>query len=103
MHHREDLSASRIASLRRNLKVDHGRGIVPVVVLQQSVLALAFHGSRLLWGRTPSGVEARKRGFAMTLRLGLPLLVVAVLGLWTPGPLATALDSIRAVLGANGG
>ena len=72
-------------------------------LLALSFVALAFHGSRLMWGRTPAGVVIVRSGIRMTLRLALPLLVVAVLGLWTPGPLATALDSIRAVLGANGG
>jgi hydrogenase-4 component F len=38
-------------------------------------------------------------GRGTVARLAAPLFVVAVLGLWTPGPLATALDAVRAVLG----
>jgi hydrogenase-4 component F len=73
------------------------------VLLALAFVAMAFHGSRLLWGRTAAGVDPVRGGLAMALRLGLPLAVVAILGLWTPGPLADVLNSIRAVLGANGG
>jgi hypothetical protein len=38
----------------------------------------------------------------MALRFAGPLAAVAILGLWTPGPLATILDSVRAILGAAG-
>jgi hypothetical protein len=38
----------------------------------------------------------------MLARLAAPLVAVAVLGLWTPGPVSAALDSIRAILGATG-
>jgi hypothetical protein len=38
----------------------------------------------------------------MVLRLALPLATVAVLGLWTPAPLAAAFDSIKAVMGVIG-
>jgi hydrogenase-4 component F len=86
--------------------VSRGYGLAAMlaaVLLALAFVAMAFHGSRLLWGRTPAGVEAVRGGVRMTVRLGLPLFAVAALGLWTPGPLATALDSVRAVLGANGG
>ena len=72
-------------------------------LLALSFVAMAFHGSRLMWGRTPPGVEAIRGGLGMGIRLALPLCVVAVLGLWTPGPLASALDSIATVLGVKGG
>ena len=65
-------------------------------------VALAVHGSRIVWGHAGPVEAARGIDGAMALRLAAPLLVVAALGLWTPGPLAAALDSIRAILGATG-
>ena len=73
------------------------------LLLSLSFVALAVHGSRLVWGRVPLDVAAVRGGFGMAARFGLPLIAVCVLGLWTPGPLATALDSIRAILGAANG
>jgi hypothetical protein len=40
--------------------------------------------------------------WSMALRLALPLAAVAVLGLWTPGPLVSALESVRAVMAVIG-
>jgi hydrogenase-4 component F len=73
-------------------------------LLVLAFIALAFHGTRLLWGR-PSALEAAVSapGRAMVLRFAAPLLLVVVLGLWTPGPLAAALDAVRSVLGGSGG
>jgi hydrogenase-4 component F len=93
----------------------HGYGLaaaITALLLASCFVALAVHGSRILWGHA-GPVEAARvkaarveaaRGIlsGMALRLAGPLLVVAALGLWTPGPLATALDSIRAILGATG-
>ena len=73
------------------------------VLLALSFAALAFHGSRVLWGRTPSGVSVVRARRGMALWLGVPLLAVAVLGLWTPGPLADTLSYVRAVLAVRGG
>jgi hydrogenase-4 component F len=66
-------------------------------------VALAVHGSRIVWGHAGPVDIVRGIDAGMVLRLATPLIVVAVLGLWTPGPLNTALDSIRAILGATGG
>jgi hydrogenase-4 component F len=71
-------------------------------LLAVAFVALAFHGTRLLWGRAGPGVAAGATGLATGLRLAVPLLAVAVLGLWTPGPLAAALEAVRAVFGASG-
>jgi hydrogenase-4 component F len=76
---------------------------VAAVLLALSFVALAVHGSRLLWGRTAPGVSIARVGRGTALRLGAPLLAVALLGLWTPGPLADALNSIREVLTVHGG
>jgi hydrogenase-4 component F len=73
------------------------------LLLALCFVALAVHGSRIVWGHSgPAGAAPLFDG-GMALRLTAPLLAVAVLGLWTPGPLATALESIRAILGATGG
>lgn len=72
-------------------------------LLALAFIALAFHGTRLLWGRPASSDVAVRAGRWMTLRLVAPLLVVAFLGVWTPGPLTAALDAVRSVLGGSGG
>jgi hydrogenase-4 component F len=83
----------------------HGYGLaaaVAAVLLATCFVALAVHGSRIVWGHSAPVEAARGIGSGMALRLAGPLLAVAALGLWTPGPLATALDSIRTILGATG-
>jgi hydrogenase-4 component F len=72
------------------------------VLLALGAVALAFHGTRLLWGGSASG-NPERLGTLTALRLGLPLFAVSVLGLWTPGPLSAVIDAVRAVLEAAGG
>ena len=75
---------------------------IAALLLALSFVALAVHVSRLAWGH-PGPVEiVRRIDAGMALRFGVPLAAVAILGLWTPGPLATVLDSVRAILGAAG-
>ena len=76
---------------------------VAAVLLALSFAALAFHGSRLLWGRTAPDVAVVRAGRGLALRLAAPLLAVALLGLWTPGPLAETLNYVRVVLAVHGG
>jgi len=87
----------------------HGYGFaaaIAALLLASCFVTLAVHGSRILWGH-PGPLESLEAargigiGSGTALRLAGPLLAVAALGLWTPGPLATALDSIRAILGAT--
>ena len=73
------------------------------VLLGLAFAALAFHGSRLLFGQARSSTPVVGRARWLGLRLAGPLLVVAVLGLWTPAPLAAALEAIGAVLGVGHG
>jgi hydrogenase-4 component F len=83
--------------------VQRGYGIaaaLAALLLALSFVALAVHGSRIVWGRVPSGLEVVRGGFGMAARFALPLAAVCLLGLWTPGPLATVLDSVRAILGS---
>jgi hydrogenase-4 component F len=72
------------------------------VLLALCFVAMAVHASRTVWGHSGPVEAATSFDGGLALRLAIPLLVVAGLGLWTPGPLATALDSIRTILGATG-
>jgi hydrogenase-4 component F len=72
------------------------------LLLAISFVALAVHGSRIVWGHSGPVDAARFIDSGMALRLAGPLLLVAVLGLWTPGQLLAILDSVRTILGATG-
>jgi hydrogenase-4 component F len=72
------------------------------LLLALCFVALAVHGSRIMWGHSGPIEADASLDLGMILRFAAPLVAVAVLGLWTPGPLLTALDSIRAILGATG-
>jgi hydrogenase-4 component F len=65
-------------------------------------VALAVHGSRIVWGHSGPVEGSGRIDAGLALRLAIPLVAVVILGLWTPGPVGTALDSIRAILGAHG-
>ncbi|HEX7491948.1 MAG TPA: proton-conducting transporter membrane subunit [Candidatus Limnocylindrales bacterium] len=83
------------------------RGYGPAAALAAILLALCFvamavHGSRTVWGHSGPVAAVRSFDLSLALRLAIPLLTVTLLGLWTPGPLTTALESIRAILGATG-
>lgn len=75
---------------------------VGATLLALACAALGFHGSRLITTGATHEAPRRQVGWATAARLGLPLAAVALLGLWTPGPLASVLDAVRAVLGAVG-
>ncbi len=73
------------------------------LLLGLAFAALAFHGARLIFGRPQSTTPHGGRGRWLAVRLAGPLAVVALLGLWTPDPIAAALDAVRAVLGVTHG
>ena len=75
---------------------------IAALLLALCFVALAVHGSRIVWGHSGPLSQSRHIDVGMALRLAAPLAVVVVLGLWTPGPVSAALDSIRAILGATG-
>jgi len=75
---------------------------IAAVLLALCFVAMAVHGSRIVWGHSGPVDAAREIDWSMVLRLALPLATVAVLGLWTPAPLAAAFDSIKAVMGVIG-
>ncbi len=77
-----------------------------------------FHVVRVAWGRPsrrPRDVASAAAGAgvptpgrpmsaaAWPLLIGLPLAVVAILGLWLPGPLTSAVSRVVSVLGGTGG
>lgn len=79
------------------------------VILALAVAGLLFHVVRIAVG--PPGAsgssgapgERAGRSVAHALLLAVPLTVVVVAGLWTPSPLAAALDQVVLVLGGGGG
>jgi len=75
---------------------------IAALLLALCFVALAVHTSRIVWGHSGPVDEATSIDGGMLARLAAPLVAVAVLGLWTPGPVSAALDSIRAILGATG-
>ncbi len=85
--------------------VTRGYGLaaaLAALLLALCFVALAVHGSRIVWGHSGPVDAAREIDWVMAMRLALPLLAVAVLGLWTPGPLASAFESVRAVMAVVG-
>ena len=85
--------------------VTRGYGLAAALaafLLALCFVALGVHGSRIVWGHSGPVDAAREIDWSMALRLALPLLAVAVLGLWTPGPLASAFESVRAVMAVIG-
>jgi hydrogenase-4 component F len=73
------------------------------LLIGMAFAALAFHGARLIFGQPQSTTPQGGRGSWLAIRLAGPLAVVALLGLWTPDPIAAALDAVRAVLEATRG
>ena len=85
--------------------VTRGYGLaaaLAALLLALCFVALAVHGSRIVWGHSGPVDATREMDWSMALRLALPLAAVAVLGLWTPGPLVSALESVRAVMAVIG-
>ena len=72
------------------------------LLLSLCFVALAVHGSRIIFGHSGPVERSGAVDWDMAVWLAAPLLAVAVLGLWTPGWLMDALVSIRTVLGVAG-
>jgi len=72
-------------------------------ILALAVAGLLFHVVRVSVGPAGPPGERRSSAGAWTILLALPLSVVVVAGLWTPSPLATALEQVTIVLGGGGG
>ncbi len=104
--------------------------LAAAVLLAAAVAGMLFHVARVTFGNPRRGTEAAQdagmsaesfpghaaaraaprggpaRGIKRSLHsaaIGAPLAVTAVLGLWTPGPVADALARVARVLGGGGG
>jgi hydrogenase-4 component F len=76
---------------------------VAAAILALAVAGLLFHVSRVAVGPDRvRGARVSVRGRTVAL-LGAPLAVVAVAGLWTPTPIADAVNQIVAILGGGRG
>ena len=74
------------------------------VLLALAVAGLLFHMARLAVGR-PGGIRGDRVAThaKAALVMAVPLVVAAVAGLWTPSPVAAALDQVVAILGGGHG
>ena len=80
----------------------------PAAALAAAILALAvagllFHVVRVAVGPPGPPAEPRSSAGAWAVLLAVPLSVVLIAGLWTPSPLAAALEQVTLVLGGGGG
>jgi hydrogenase-4 component F len=91
------------------------------LLLALTAAGFLFHVARVSWGRTgrsagddtvdvphdttPAARRSHERRprRAWQVTVAAPLLIVAVLGVWTPPPLAAAITRVVAVLQASGG
>jgi hydrogenase-4 component F len=77
------------------------------LILALAVAGLLFHVVQIAVGpsrRRPAGDRGPLRAsVARIVLLTVPLTLVAVAGLWTPSPLAAALEQVVLVLGGGGG
>jgi hydrogenase-4 component F len=73
------------------------------LLLALSFVALAFHGAHILWGKPVPGITFHRPGRTAGVLLGLPLAIVAVVGLWMPGLVQDLLAAVGAVLGGSRG
>jgi hydrogenase-4 component F len=86
------------------------------VILALAVAGLLFHVVRMAVGPARPTVGAgtgpgpagdasttRRSALGRSILLGVPLLVVALAGLWTPSPVADVLEQVVVVLGGGGG
>ncbi|MGK2851785.1 MAG: proton-conducting transporter transmembrane domain-containing protein [Candidatus Limnocylindrales bacterium] len=98
------LFVSEVAILFGGFAVGWG----PAATLAALLLALAvagflFHAGRVSFGmpRGRTGVVAVVSGWR-GLTIAAPLIAVAVLGVWTPEPVARAIERVVAILGGSG-
>jgi hydrogenase-4 component F len=72
-------------------------------LLALAVAGLLFHVMRVSVGPPGSTADRSPASRRWALLLGVPLTAVVVAGLWTPSPLAAALDQVVLVLGGGRG
>jgi hydrogenase-4 component F len=76
---------------------------VAALLLALAFAALAAHVVRIAWGTPRRRMAAMRPSAAQAGLLFAPIALVAVFGVWTPEPLARALDAVVAVLASGGG
>jgi hydrogenase-4 component F len=72
-------------------------------ILALAVAGLLFHVVRVSVGPAGPPGQRRSSAGAWAVLLAIPLGVVVVAGLWTPSPVAAALEQVTIVLGGGGG
>ena len=86
--------------------VQSGWGIaagIAALILALAVAGLLFHVVRMMVAPAGPPVDRIAGSRGWTLLLSAPLAVVVVAGLWTPSPIAAALEQVVAVLGGGRG
>jgi hydrogenase-4 component F len=73
------------------------------LVIALAVAGMLFHIVHVSVGPTPSWAVRSPATGRRAVLLGLPLTAVVLAGLWTPSPLAAALDQVARVLGGGHG
>jgi hydrogenase-4 component F len=74
---------------------------IAAVLLGLAFAAMASHVVRLAWGTPGRRVVGARTSISQAGLLFAPLALVALLGVWTPEPLARALTAVVNVLGAG--
>ena len=72
-------------------------------LLALAFAALASHVVRVAWGTPGRRIAKLRPSAAQAGLLFAPVAVVALLGVWTPDPIARALDAVVAVLASGRG
>ena len=76
---------------------------VAAALLALAFAALASHVVRLAWGTPRRRIASTRPSAAQAGLLFVPLGLIVLLGVWTPEPLAQAMDAVVAVLGGGRG
>ena len=76
---------------------------VATLILALAVAGLLFHVVRVSTGPSTSPAERQGGSGRWAVLLTVPLTVVVVAGIWTPSPLAAALEQVALVLGGGRG
>ncbi len=76
---------------------------IAALLLAFAVAGLLFHAARVAVGPAAPRGEKPPRSARWAVLVATPLVVVMVVGLWTPAPLADALEHVVTVLGGGRG
>ena len=76
---------------------------IAALLLALAFAALAAHVVRVAWGTPRRRIVKLRPSAAQAGLLFAPIALVALFGVWTPEPLARALDAVVNVLAGRGG